>query len=423
MQPLFYKIHQELPLFAIPNKGDFIIYTSGYFTVLKDFSKEQLRDFFNQPNICNDTETRQVIENLLETAKNNIHVWNAKNKQTFNPECLTIHTGSECNLNCSYCYSKQQNITPKGFPGLSKVKGCLEFMLANMPKNNKTLNIVYHGSGEPTYHWNKLVEANNFINEFARQNKRSTFKYIATNGIISKEKAIWLAQNINVIGISCDGPGDIQEIQRQPLTNSNLSLKQTCKTIADAGGRFEIRTTITQETINKQKQIATYLIQELNAPKIRFEPFYLSENSFSKAQANTYYMHFIEAQNYAAMHNVELSYSGLRMDEMHASFCDQFRNNLRLTPSGIINNCFYKFTDKENNTIGKIIKNKVQLNLKTSSINVPQVCNECINLAHCSRGCPDYCIFDNTTTLNEFKCELHKIIAVNNIIELAEHAV
>lgn len=420
MQPLFYKIHESLPLFAIPYKTGFIVYTPGYFTVLTELSKQNVFDFFNHPECCKNADTKQVIESLIKTAQNNLNKWSLLHKQNFNPECLTIHTGSECNLNCSYCYSKNQKNVPSGFPSLEMVKNCLEYMLNELPKSCKTLHIVYHGSGEPTYHWHKFVETNNLINRFAMQNELSTFKYIATNGIISKEKAHWLAKHIDVIGISCDGPAPIQQLQRKSGYNGNIWLKQTCKTIADAGGQFEIRTTITQETIDKQKQIAVYLINELKAQKIRFEPFYLAPNGFKQTQANTYYLHFKEAQSYAEEHHIELSYSGVRIDELHTTFCDRFRNNLRLAPNGIISNCFYNFSDTLK--LGGLSEKKVQLDLKSSYIELPQECQECINIMHCSRGCPDFCFFDDSSKLNEFKCELHKQITVNQIIELAEHA-
>ncbi|MDA3894326.1 MAG: hypothetical protein PF517_21910 [Salinivirgaceae bacterium] len=423
MHELFSKIHTTLPLFAIPYNKDFIIYTPGYFTVLNNITPNEINVFFAKPQTCNNTDTKQVIENLLKTAQNNLDKWKANQNKDFKPECLTIHVGNECNLNCSYCYSKLQASTPKGFPDLNMVESSLNYMLPNLPSASSTLNIVYHGSGEPTYHWEKLLETNSLINKFAKQHKLKVFTYIASNGIIAKHKAAWLARNINLIGLSCDGPDIIQQLQRKSKTNIEHSLKQTCKTISELGGKFNIRTTITQQSISKQKQIVAYLIEELNAQKIRIEPFYLAENGFKPDQAQAFFAHFKEAQNYAAKHQVELSYSGLRMEEIHSTFCDQYRNNLRLTPDGTINNCFCKFSDNENFALGKVTDDRLELNRNSIKANLPIECEECINMLHCSRGCPDFCRFDSGSGLNQFKCKLHKIMAVNNITELAKHAI
>jgi radical SAM protein with 4Fe4S-binding SPASM domain len=57
--------------------------------------------------------------------------------------------------------------------------------------------------------------------------------------------------------------------------------------------------------------------------------------------------------------------------------------------------------------------------LKKRALTIPEECNDCINIFHCSRGCPDYCIYEKRNgergTLNAFRCRLNQLIAVRKI--------
>jgi hypothetical protein len=99
--------------------------------------------------------------------------------------------------------------------------------------------------------------------------------------------------------------------------------------------------TITKNSIAKQLEITHYLIHECCAKKIRIEPVYLAgENALTDYDAGSFVEHFMMALAYADQHNVELSYSGVRLEEIHGSYCDVLRNTLRLTSDGMTRNCF-----------------------------------------------------------------------------------
>jgi hypothetical protein len=61
--------------------------------------------------------------------------------------------------------------------------------------------------------------------------------------------------------------------------------------------------------------------------------------------------------------------------------------------------------------------------IKNLALEIPNECSGCINIYHCSRSCPDFCIFETNTgsnqELNLFRCHFHKLLTVQNIKQQA----
>jgi len=238
------------------------------------------------------------------------------------------------------------------------------------------------------------------------------------------EQADWLAENMDVIGISCDGPPDIQKMHRPVQSGKYLSLKTLSERIVEKEGRFEVRVTITKDSIRRQTEIVRYLIEELKAETIRIEPVYLAgANGFQENDAELFFNNYIEAWNYADQNGVNLDYAGVRLNELHGTYCDVLRNTLRITPDGLTRNCFSFMKNDPEFITGVCSDNPSDFRIsslideiKIKALQIPDECNDCINVYHCSRGCPDFCIFqEKETQLNSFRCRLNQLITVSRI--------
>ncbi len=309
----------------------------------------------------------------------------------------------------------------------------MRYIVENKKNDLKKLTVVFHGAGEPTYQWQQMVDTFNNISALSEKYKLPIFTYIATNGFLTESQIDWLAENIDLIGISCDGPKTIQKRQRLLNTLSYPSIEMVCQRILEKGGQFYIRTTITPDSISDQLDIVRFLIKECNARNIQFEPAYLlEENGFDEKHAELYFNEFIKAKKYAEKAGVILSYAGVRLDELHGTYCDVSRRNLRLTPDGFTRNCFCFMKNEAKYITGHIDHNLSLFELKTDidelkkkASQIPVECTDCINVFHCSRGCPDFCIFDidhsSGNNLNPFRCHLHKLFAVEQIKSMVEN--
>jgi sulfatase maturation enzyme AslB (radical SAM superfamily) len=430
MSDLFLKIHDQLPVFAVESDDFTVLYTPGFFWRIKTVPVHELLHSLKNPQAIKNPEDKNAILSILKLAQEAVTKWELQKQIPFSPDCLTIHVGSDCQLNCSYCYSKAGGTDNKllfGFPDIAAIETLFRYIGETKAKNSEPFTVVYHGSGEPTFHWKNLVDSYNTISTIAGNNGLQIFTYIATNGCLTYEQIDWLAENMDLIGISCDGPDAIRQKQRTSGTIQYPSIEEVCVRILEKGGKFENRVTITPDTLPHFEEIVSYLILECMSQKIRIEPVFLdNENGFKVEDAEEFLKRFTSSLNYAEKYGVDISYAGVRMDEQHGTYCDVQRNTLRLTVDNVTRNCFCFMSDDTFCITGKLNKdlsafhlsNEIQ-DLKTRSLQIPENCNDCINIYHCSRGCPDHCILNDHhylhQELNPFRCRLHQLIAVERV--------
>ena len=270
--------------------------------------------------------------------------------------------------------------------------------------------------------------------------KVPVFSYIATNGIFSEKQAEWLAKHFNRIGVSCDGFPEINNSQR-PSSSPELTstiLKKNIYSLSELNDNIDIRVTITPQSMLYMEKIAEYCIDDLHIKNIRMEPVYsCDDQGFRFEDAETYATHFINASDIARKSGVNVSYSGVRINEIHSSYCDVLRNTIRITPENEIINCFFdsssKITETKYNIIGSLVNNCFEVNynqvqkIKEVLQNIPVTCRECINIYHCSRACPEICLLsknekNKTDLTNNFRCLLNKELAIRLIKEQANNS-
>ena len=143
-------------------------------------------------------------------------------------------------------------------------------------QKDKPFHLVLHGGGEPTVHPSLIERITDMTKNIAGKYGLDWFGYLATNGVMSESRAGWAAGLFSLIGLSCDGPPDIQDTLR-PMPNGEGSSKiveRTARAISESGGAFLIRTTITPQTVHRQEEIVEYLHKRLGAAIIRIEPVY-----------------------------------------------------------------------------------------------------------------------------------------------------
>lgn len=430
------KIHPDLPIFIIPFNKCHILYCAGKIWVLSKEYYSNCKTFFEKNNYIDWQNAPLYVQELYRHAQYSQNQWYSLIHQPFELECFTVYISYDCNMNCSYCYNKQ-NRDKKGLKvNLEYVEAVGRYAAQECRQRQRDLVFVLHGGGEPTYHWSYMQSIYHTVRKIASEYKIRLYSYIATNGLFTPQKALWLTENIGHIGISCDGPSEIQSVQRYSKQSQKQIeiIKANAKTILDAGGKLDVRTTITPKSSSFQSQIVTFLSEDLRANMIHFEPVYRQENDgFNVNDAEQFVHDFLLAQKIAKERNSILLYSGVRPSELHSSYCDVFRNTIRLLPEGIISNCFYYSVDKLNHIlqIGEYdLKNK-KFNILPNNIAElkhrmlvrPQKCLECINQLHCSMGCPDSCLVCNPNNIqNNFRCKVNQLLTLNWIFQTVEKA-
>jgi sulfatase maturation enzyme AslB (radical SAM superfamily) len=370
--------------------------------------------------------------------------------EPFRPECLMLYLNNECNLNCVYCYSDPSSKTSLRLE-MGTITAAAKVVIEHCRRKDRPLYVVFHGGGEPTLDQGDVDQAMRKLDQVTQEYGVGMLRYLATNGAMSEGKARWLASCFNLVGLSCDGPADIQNSQR-PFWNgagSSSVVERTGHILRNEGCRLRVRTTITQTTVYRQAEIANYICQQFSPEEIHFEPVYRGKRTvsgvgFDISHAQAFVEHFCEAQEVSRSHGIRLTISGSRPGSIHGPYCHVFRSVLNLVPGGVATACFKISRAAEAVATGAVI-GKLDRETGSFQIDYPHLeklrhrldvyapeCTDCFNRYHCVRHCPDRCPLDGDSHHAadeqtddsqghlDFRCQVQKALTYKTLHETAE---
>jgi len=358
----------------------------------------------------------------------------------FTPECLTLYMNNECNLGCVYCYT-DPSPEPAARLELETIGAAAEVVADGCRQKGRPFYAVFHGGGEPILHRERAERALSLLNAVTSAHDVELLRYVATNGVMPEEKAVWLARHFDLIGLSCDGPADVQNSQRPRWDGQATShvVERTGRILREEGCRFHVRTTITAATLHRQAEIADYICHQFSPEEIHFEPVYIGGRTkaalgLDASQASEFVTHFLEAREVARERGILLMSSGSRPDAIHGPYCHVFRDTLNLVPGGVATGCF-EVTDalraeEKGATIGALNRETGWFEVDHARVRelrrrlgcIPAECADCFNRYHCVRECPDRCPLDGKDDAPEpgFRCRVQKGLAYATLRETAE---
>lgn len=441
----FEQIHPSAPIFALRHAREAVIYTPGYLMPVRRPVAEALKAFWSSGGAV-DPALEQKATWLVTQANSTMSSWRAWEEQEFAPECLTLYPSNACNLACRYCYSAAGLGNPRrqaGLLSLGAVEAAATLVAGNCQAKGAPFNLVLHGGGEPALHLELMQEACRITRSIASSHGLVWQSYLATNGVMDPGTASWVARNINTICLSCDGPPDVQDAHR-PLLGGRPSspiLERTARLIRAAGVSVEARSTITRSTVERQVEILEYLADALGARAARFEPVYRAGpnvEAFEPQDAASFVADFLKAETRAARLGVSLSYSGVRLDELHGPYCNTLKQALNLTPDGSAVACFFHVERGVEPWsriggfqpgVGFVLDHSKIGEHRRRATRIPDECQGCLCLLHCARGCPDACLAAGegnpdlsagSSPARLFRCQVNQRLAVAWIRKAAE---
>lgn len=444
------------PVFRWDRAEYALFYTPGYLEVvgLEEAERFEKRIGVGSPHAGLGKEGSELRRRAELTAAQ------ARQRQeaAFSPECLTLYMNNACNLRCAYCYadptryalqaatSRQGGVAARpGYLEMEVIGAAAELVAQNCQRKGCPFYVVFHGGGEPTLHKERVERALGLVERAAAGHGVELFRYVATNGVMSEKKALWLARRFDLVGLSCDGPGEIQNRQR-PLWEGGPTaqyVERTARILQAEGQRVHVRATVTRESVGRQAEIAAYVCEKLAPEEIHLEPVYAGGRADTAAglgplEATDFVDHFLEARRKAQGHGVRLTYAGCRLDQVHGPYCNVSRDVLNLVPGGVATACFKMTDGKEARARGMsigawegwsgrfVIDHGRVRELRRRLISPPVQCQDCFNRYHCAGECPDRCALDAGSGAEEragedgFRCQVQKGIAAAILQEVAD---
>lgn len=283
-------------------------------------------------------------------------------------ECLTIFVNNRCNLACRYCYSAASALPGDGVSAAA-VRAAARRVAIDCATRSIPFTLALHGGGEPMLDVAVVGRILDIVADECRRAGVALWSYTATNGVLPDETARWMASRFDLVGVSCDGPEDIQDRQRlaRDGSRSSVSVDRTLKTLQELARPFMIRVTVTRDTISRQAEIAAHLARY--APgEIRMEPVYLAppgRRAFRPSDAAAFVSGFLAAQAEAGASGVSVTTSLTRPESVYGRYCNVFRHVLNVVPGDVATLCFLA------SSRGAVLGRGVQAGLPAVSVRKP----------------------------------------------------
>lgn len=403
---------QPLPIFSRKLDDLTLFYAPGYLAAARDREAAEIRGILTGEFPFGDNMTPHY---LIQAALSALEIRRRMHDPgNYSPTCLTLYTTLDCSLDCSYCFARSAH---QDGVRLSRelIAAAAGVVVTNCQKKGVPFTAVFHGGGEPSLD-PRLPDLLADLQKICRKADVPFRSYIATNGIMDPEKARWIAGHFDMVGISVDGPPEIQNRQR-PLCcggESSRIVERTVEIIRGIQGNPAIRVTVLPENFGRIPEITAYCAEKLGADEIRLEPVY-HQNTAAGA-ADVFCESFLKAKTEFPS---KLFYSGSRIDEIHGRYCQIFRQVLHLVPPAGFSACFVLSSRKEaeERDLDPLMNDGAFEILSRED----PACEQCFNRYHCSRGCPDVCpaLSPEIRDAGSFRCRVNRRLAEAELLETA----
>ena len=256
-----------------------------------------------------------------------------------NKQMISFFVTNSCNLDCSYCYINRDKTERRN------QRLYLDFAKAGIDDffaQNSSRHIRFFGAGEPTVEFELIKHIYDYAHKKAGEVLTAE---IQTNGVFSKKVADWLVKNVDIVWISSDGPPDIQDYYRFTINKSPTSgiLAKNIRYLVENGrGMTGIRSTITERTIDRQKDIIDYF-SSLGIRYIWSDPIFSAVGEKTNYQSFDFMLYaenFLEAREYAERMGVFYgSFLACNFDEESNYNCRACTPVPHLTTDGYVSAC------------------------------------------------------------------------------------
>jgi len=249
------RLDQRTNVFAVPHDGGYIVYAplAGRIIHANGECVAQLRRYVEtrDPSVVGEAVVRRLgglgwLDDPAEPVP-------LPFDRHYHPTSVTLFLTNRCNLRCTYCYAEAGE-----FEALEMApevyRAAIDLVVRNGQRAGRPAGVGFHGGGEPTMAWRALTGAV----EYARSavgDKGVSFA-IATNGVMTQEKAEYVATNFSMVTLSFDGPPDVQDQQR-PFCNGTSSFDAVMsfvEVLERHGTPFVIRSTVTEHSLARQAE-------------------------------------------------------------------------------------------------------------------------------------------------------------------------
>jgi radical SAM protein with 4Fe4S-binding SPASM domain len=267
----------------------------------------------------------------------------------YRKDCISFLMATRCNLACTYCYLQNSGCGDQSIDLRFAKQGLQDYFT-----NSSSRHIRFFGAGEPTLEFDKIKAIWEYAFDLVGHELKTE---IQTNGVFPPRVAEWLAERMNIIWISLDGPPDIQDSLR-PTIGGGKTSESIERNIAILHKHESerllvgVRSTITPMNIHRQIEMIEYL-RDLGITAIFSDPVFPAVGTCGRTVRSLdlgedfvmeYAREFLRARVHAEEMGVFYgSILSVNFDERTEYFCRSCLPSPHLTTDGYVTCCDMAF--------------------------------------------------------------------------------
>jgi uncharacterized protein len=265
------------------------------------------------------------------------------------PVGVTLFLTTACNLRCRYCYAASGD-SPAKFMSLETAKAGIDFAFRNaIDQGVKSVQVGFHGGGEPTVNWGVLSGSVRYAHELASGNGIRLETSLATNAVLSDEQISWMVENMTGASVSFDGLPVLHDRNRLTVAGGGTSerVMHAMHSFDAAAFSYGVRTTALADQIESLADGVEFIYSRFRPTGVQVEPVYpLGRGAAAdSAETDAFIECFRQARTVAKQHGGDLLFSGARVGSPSNHFCHATVDGFCLTPSGGVTSCYEAFSE------------------------------------------------------------------------------
>jgi uncharacterized protein len=418
-------------IFVVPVLNQLLVYSPLHnFAALMNFASvvQLRRELLSEDSTCVG-QLGQIVPVLKSRGK----PVPSKKQGGFAPEFLGLLPTRDCNLSCKYCGFLSADESGKVMD-LKLVRDAVDWYMNLVSQSNGQSVEIHYFGGEPFCAEEVVDFGFHFARTKARELGYTTRFEVATNGTFTQSRCQWVADNLDTVVLSLDGPADIhdQHRPRRGGTGSFETVARNAKILSEGAAELCIRTCVAAETVDRMEEIASWLCQSYHPHAVCFEPVQPTAQSreaglfppdpwrFAKS--------FIKAARILEAYGVEPIYAASDISSLRVTFCPVGQDVAIVSPDGVISACYLlqrdweaKGLDLRLGSIGddgsvSMGTNAVEAARDMNVLNKP-FCAHCFCKWHCAGGCHVNHVLPERHGDYDDLCIQTRIITLRNILK------
>ena len=418
-------------VFLIPStEGNYLLYAPTLRKLLKITHELALRISESETECSNITrdEPVSVLALLLEQSlKNAIDPFPLRQEKSkfFH---LALGLTKDCTLNCRYCHANagEKEDMPQEVL-LAAVRHAFK-----TAKQNKLcgVNVSFAVGGEPTARWDLFTLCIETINQSQNQYGIPAYLSMTTNGFYGPLKRRYIAEYFDSVLLSLDGPPEIQNFHRPPITGggSYSFVRDSALFFLRTAKSFSIRATVSNLSVKQMPQIVEFFFREFgNDYHLVFEPLVplgraaANSSLVSEPTQKEFTKYYIQSRELGKRLGLEVRTSAANVGRLVTSFCGAMSiPAFTVTTRGLVTTC-ERDSDGHYYSYGEfspasqmLVTDEHRVERNKTYLGIPSKCVPCFCKWHCAGDCPDLrnigydrCYVNRSLVKHELECLLH----------------